>query len=163
MDIGNNWAKIRFLFNDALSSCAHCALATVNEDGSPHVTPIGGLFLREDQTGFYFDEYCNKSRQNIERDSRVCVLAVNSVPAFWDKSFTTGKFVSPPAVRLIGTAGEIREATGAEMGVWKNRISWARGTKGYEIAFSRMYRVRDITFDSFEPVEVGEMTLGLWL
>ena len=161
MDIGNNWPKIRALFRAALGSCAHCALATVNEDGSPHVTPIGAIFLREDQTGFFFDEYLKKSRQNLERDSRVCVLMVNAENTYWEKSRANGKYDSPPAVRLIGTVGEIREATEAELEAWRRRTAFARETKGYE-AWSRMYRVRDIKFDSFEPVEVGEMGLGLW-
>jgi hypothetical protein len=28
--------------------------------------------------------------------------------------------------------------------------------------WERMGRVRDITFDSFEPVNLGKMTAGLW-
>ena len=66
MDIGDSWAKIRALFRNALGSCGHCALATVNEDGSPHVTPIGAIFLREDQTGFFFDENLKKSRESVK-------------------------------------------------------------------------------------------------
>jgi general stress protein 26 len=162
MNLGNNWTKIRTIFNDAFNSCLHYALTTANEDGSPHVTPIGALVLREDRTGFYFDEYCTKTRQNLERDPRICLLAVNAGREFWGKSLATGKFPDPPAVRLTGTAGEIREATEDEKEIWKSKISYARGTKGYETLWNNMHLVRDLKFESFEPVEMGEMTAGLW-
>jgi uncharacterized protein len=163
MDIGNNWDKIRSIFNEAFGSCCHYALTTVNDDGSPHVTPIGGLVLREDRTGFYFDEYCTRTRENLRRDPRVCILAVNADRTFWGKSLAAGKFLSPPAVRLIGTAGEMRQATDDEIAAFKKRISYASGTKGYDLLWAHLHTVRDLSFDSFEPVETGEMTHDLWL
>ena len=162
MEIGNNWAKICSIFNDAFASCGHYALTTINDDGSPHVTPIGGLILREDQTGYYFDEYCTRTRDNLSRDPRVCILAVNANRIFWGKSLATGRFISPPAVRLVGTAGAMREATADEIMAFKDKVSYAKGTKGYEMLWGLMNMVRDLRFDSFEPVETGEMTEGLW-
>jgi len=49
-----HWETIRAVFEEGYKSCSHFAVATVNEDGSPHVTPIGALILRKDQTGFLF-------------------------------------------------------------------------------------------------------------
>ena len=163
MEIAKHWETIRAVFEDGFKSCSHFAVATVNDDGSPHVTPIGALILREDQTGFYFEENPTRMPRNLKRNPRVCILAVNADKAFWGQSLVEGKFISPPAVRLLGTAGELREATADEVAAWQEKIAIAKGTKGYSLLWERFGRVRDITFDSFEPVLVGEMTKGLWV
>lgn len=162
MEIGEHWAKIREIFDEAYKSCLHFAVATVNEDGSPHVTPIGALFLRTDQTGFYFDEYPSKMPENLKRNPKVCILSVNADKPFWAKSLMQGKFAAPPAVRLMGTVGEMREATSEEAAAWQERIALAKGTKGYHLMWDRFGHVRDIQFESFEPVYLGDMTKGLW-
>jgi predicted pyridoxine 5'-phosphate oxidase superfamily flavin-nucleotide-binding protein len=162
MDIGNNWETIRALFEEAFKSCAHFAVATVNEDGTPHVTPIGGLILRDDRTGYYFDEYPRKMTANLTRNPRVCILAVNADKTFWGMALVDGKFKTPPAVRLIGTVGKARQATPDEIAAWQQKIAIAKGTKGYQLLWEKMAKVRDITFDAFEPVTVGEMTADLW-
>ena len=53
----DKWNLIRPIFDNAFKSCMHFAMATVNEDGSPHITPFGSLILREDPSGYFFDEY----------------------------------------------------------------------------------------------------------
>ncbi len=162
MEIGKNWEKIRGVFEEGFKSCAHFAVATVNEDGSPHVTPIGALFLRQDQTGFYFEENPFRLPKNLKGNPRVCILAVNADKIFWANALFQGKFATPPAVRLMGTAGDPRRATPDEIEAWQKKIAMAKGTKGYALLWEKFGRVRDITFDSFEPVPLGEMTLGLW-
>jgi predicted pyridoxine 5'-phosphate oxidase superfamily flavin-nucleotide-binding protein len=162
MEIGNHWETIRAVFEESYKSSSHFAVATVNEDGSPHVTPIGALILREDRTGFYFEENPTRTPRNLKRNPRVCVLAVNVDKSFWGKSLLEGKFSSPPAVRLLGTVGELREATAEEVAAWQKKIAIAKGTKGYKLLWEKFSRVRDISFDSFEPVYVREMTNGLW-
>jgi hypothetical protein len=107
----DKWNLIRPIFDNAFKSCMHFSMATVNEDGSPHLTPIGSLILREDPTGYFFDEYCTRTRDNLSRNPRVCFLAVNADRTFWVKSLIVGKFSAPPAVRLMGTVKELREAT----------------------------------------------------
>jgi uncharacterized protein len=161
MEIGNHWKTIQMVFEQSRSSL-HYAVATVKADGSPHITPIGALFLREDKTGFYFDEFPVHMSRNIERDPRVCILAVNSNPQFWQKSLVAGRFESPPAVRMMGSVGKRREATAEEIALWQDHVKLARGTKGHEIMWKDMRMVRDISFDSFEPVLCGEMTQDLW-
>jgi hypothetical protein len=89
-------------------------------------------------------------------------MAVNSDLAYWGNSLMEGKFTSPPAVRLSGTVGELRNATADELAAWQEKIAILKGTKGYELLWSKMIKVRDITFDSFDPVNMGEMTAGLW-
>jgi len=162
MEIGKHWKTIQMVFQESRGSATYYAIATVNADGSSHVTPIASLFLREDKTGFYFDEFPVHMSRNLERDPRVCILAVNSDPTFAIKSFLAGKYETPPAVRLMGSAGKKREATEEEIAMWQNHIKIARGTKGHDILWKNMRMVRDIQFDSFEPVSCGEMTQDLW-
>ena len=162
MEIGKHWKIIQMLFQESRGSSLHYAVATVNADGSPHITPIGALLLREDKTGFYFDEFPVYMARNLEREPRVCILAVNSSPQFWQKSLVAGRFETPPAVRLMGTAGKRREGTEEEIALWQDHVKLARGTKGHDIMWKNMRMVRDISFDAFGPVLCGEMTEGLW-
>ena len=162
MEIGKHWKMIQMVFQESLGSSLHYAIATVDEDGSPRIAPIGALFLREDKTGFYFDEFPVTMSRNLERNPRVCILAVNSNPAFWQKSLLAGKFETPPAVRLMGSVEKKRDATEEEIAMWQNHVKIARGTKGHDLMWKNMRRVRDIHFDAFEPVLLGEMTQDLW-
>ncbi len=162
MEIGKHWETIRAIFEEGRNSSMHFAVATVAEDGSPHVAPIGALFLRDDKTGFYFDEFTVTTSKNVNRNPRVCILAVNSTPAFWQRSLLAGKFLAPPAVRLMGSLGNKRNGTDQEIAIWQDRVKTARGTKGHELLWKDMRTVRDIFFDSFEPVSCGAMTQGLW-
>ncbi len=162
MEIGKHWKTIQRVFQESLGSSRHYAFATVNEDGSPHVTPIGSLFLRENGTAFYFDEFPIHMSRNLEKNQRVCIMAVNSHLTFWQKSLIAGKFETPAAVRLMGSVGKKREATEEEIAIWQNHVKLARGTKGHDLMWKNMRRVRDIHFDSFEPVSCGEMTQDLW-
>ena len=46
------WALVKRSFRSSL----HYAFASVNADGTPHVTPIGSLLLKEEEpSGFYFE------------------------------------------------------------------------------------------------------------
>jgi len=162
MEIGTHWKMIQTLFQESQHSSMHFAVATVNQDGSPNVAPIGALFLREDKTGFYFDEFTVNTSSNIERNPRVCILAVNSDQTIWQKSLFVGRFVTPPAVKLIGSVGKKREGTKEEIAMWQDHVKAAQATKGYELIWKNMRMVRDIYFDSFEPVVFGEMTQDLW-
>jgi uncharacterized protein len=162
MEISKHWKTIQAVFQEGSRSSMHFAVATVTKDGSPHVTPIGALFLRDDGTGFCFDEFTVGLAGNVTRDPQVCILAVNSNPTFWQKSLFVGKFLTPPAVRLMGTVGAKREGTEEEIAKWQDHVKMAQGTKGHELMWKNMRTVRDIRFDSFEPVLCGEMTQGMW-
>ena len=161
MEIGDRWEMIRRVFDEAYKSCFHFAVASVNEDRSPHVTPIGGLFLREDGTGFFFEEFPSGLPHNLERDPRISVLAINADKIFWGKSLVEGKFATQPGARLSGAAGPLREATNEEIEMWQKKVGFLRATRGYKIMWEGMRRVRDIQFDSYEPIYLGEMTAGL--
>jgi len=162
MEIGDHWKTIRGIFDEAFKSNMHFAVATVTEDGSPHVAPIGSLILRDDPGGFYFEEYPVGLPRNLKANPRVCIMAVNSDKMFWGQALMKGKFFSPPGVRLYGRAGHLRNPTPEETAQWLEKIAPLKGTKGYELLWSRFSWVRDVVFDAFEPVETGEMTRELW-
>ena len=161
MEIGDNWTWIQRIFDEGFKSCFHYAVATVKPDGTPHVTPIGGLYLRDDETGFYFEEFPSRLPENLKRNPRVCVMAMNADKLFWGRALMDGKFPSPPGVRLLGTAGQAREGTQQEMELFQKRMGFARSLKGYKIMWEGMSRVRDISFDAFEPIDLGAMMAGL--
>lgn len=72
MEIGKHWETIKAIFEEGYKSCSHFAVATVNEDGSPYVTSIGALILREDQTNFYLEENPRRLPDNLKRNPRSC-------------------------------------------------------------------------------------------
>jgi hypothetical protein len=162
MNIHENWREVKALFRDSFRSSFHYAIATVAENGDPHVTPIGSLILGKPGEGFYFEKFTQCLPKNIGNNNRVCVLAVNSSRWFWVKSLLGGKFAVPPAVRLHGTAQELRLASEHEMALWQKRVSSVRFTKGHKLIWSEMNMVRVIRFDRIEPVQIGRMTHGLW-
>ena len=162
MQLKENWTDIKRLFGQAFRSSFHYALATVNENGEPHVTPIGSLILSDPGHGFYFEEFPQQLPRNLGKNKQVCVLAVNSSRWFWVKSLFGGRFASPPAMRLYGTVGEVREATENEIESWHRRVRSVRSSKGYSIMWENMKMVRDITFSRMEPVHMGEMTHDVW-
>jgi len=162
MDIMMHWDAICDVFERTLKTTGFCAMATVNPDGSPHITPIGSLILHAPGQAYYFEKFPKTMRRNIDQDSRVCVLAVRG--GFWNTmaSLFRGRYTTAPGVRLTGVAGELRPATEAQERLWRERIKMFRWLKGYDLLWKDMAHVRDIRFDSFEPVRVGLMTKGLW-
>ncbi len=162
--INDHWQEIRRLFDKAFRSSLHYALATVKEDGSPHITPIGSLFLTEPGKGFYFEMFTTQMPLNFKTDQRVCVLAVRSGLLFWLRSLVFGRFPAPPAVRLIGRAGERRPATDEEVTLFlKGRVGPLRWFKGYRLLWRHLrYYVREISFDDMVPIDLGAMTEGHW-
>lgn len=159
-----HWDSIRKFFGHVshvtaslVRSTPYLAFATVNEDGSPHVTPMGSLLLGPDKKGFYFEEFARRMPANLEREQRVCVLIVNTSMWFWIKSLLLGRMDSPPAIRLIGTAGERREATPEEIKAFHQSIRPYRMFKGYKLLWRDVSHVRDIHFQSFEPVRMGPL------
>jgi len=58
--------------------------------------------------------------------------------------------------------GERRQATPAEIALWRKRVGWTRWLNGHQLLWGNLRFVRDIHFDSIEPVRLGAMTRGLW-
>ncbi|OHB24561.1 MAG: hypothetical protein A2X84_08180 [Desulfuromonadaceae bacterium GWC2_58_13] len=161
MNVFENWGMVKSALQVAMKSSHHLSFATVTEDGYPHVTPIGSLILRDDCTGYYFEEYTIQMPENLKNNQRISILAVNSGFLFWIKSIYSGRFSSHPGIRLHGKVGERRPATESEIAVWQNRVKSVKKTKGYELIWKNLKYVRDIQFDSFEPITAGKMTKHL--
>jgi uncharacterized protein len=156
------WPQIRRLCNRAFGSSLHFSLASITEDGAPHVTPIGSLLLREPGQAIYFERFTRHMPHNFEHNNKVCVLAVNSGLWFWITSLLRGRFSAPPALRLHGTVGVLRPATSSEVAAWRRRVRRLRWTKGYALIWAGMSEVRDIHFTTVEEVHIGPMTQGVW-
>ncbi len=159
-----DWQLIRKYFGHASHVTAsprrgvpYCAISTVNEDGSPHVTPVSSMILREDVSGFYLEEFSAHMSRNIEHDKRVCVLLVNNNLWFWKKAVFLGRFNTPPAIRLTGTVGQKRPAAPEEIKAYRRPISPLKIFRGYNLLWGKMKVGRDISFDSFEHVQCGPM------
>jgi uncharacterized protein len=149
------WENICKVFADAFKNSLHCTIATASPDGIPRATPIGSLILGPDRKGFYFEEYVSGLQKNLETNKRVCVLAVNSSKPLFFKMLLFGEFTETFAVRLMGTAGERRPAADEEIALFRNRVSPYRMLKGHNMLWGNLRHVRDIVFDSFEPVRMG--------
>lgn len=149
------WERIRTLFSNAFESSFYCTFATVGEDGMPRATPIGSLILGSDRTGFYFEEYSSGLSKNLRTNPRVCILAVDTNKRLWFKMLLFGEFTETFAVRLMGTAGHKRPATNEEIALFLDRVSPYRMLKGHDLLWGSLTQVRDITFDSFDPVRIG--------
>ena len=162
MDMEAHWKLIRRTVNHALKTNRFCAVATINADGSPRISPIGSLFLGETGKGIYFERFPKEMRENLERDQRICVLAVSGGFGYWCRALFRGRFDSPPGLRLMGRAGVRRPATPKEMEQWQQRVRPFRRFKGYRLLWTDMRFVRDVTFDNFDPLRLGPMASGLW-
>jgi hypothetical protein len=162
MQLAPHWPEIQRVVARGQASSIYCSIASVGVDGTPNVTPVGTVFLRDDLTGYYFDQYTSSLAENIESNPNICVMAVNSSAWFWFTSFLRGQFASPPGVRLYGKASGLRPATPEELRLIHARVRPTKWLKGSRLLWSDFTHVRDISFTSFRPVSYPKMTEGLW-
>lgn len=161
-NIEQHWPTIRAVFWSAFLSSVHYAIASVDADGNPHVTPIGTVILREQPgQGLFFQQFTTALPANLASNAKVCVLAVNSGRLFWLRSLLSGKFPSAPAVRLYGTVGPLRKATDEEVRLWKRRVWPAAFTRGYHKIWANMTMVREFDFTEVKPMRIAIMPAGL--
>ncbi len=154
MTLDDDWSEIRRLFARSF----YTSIATVDADGLPHVTPIGSLILhREPGRGFWFERFTATMPKHLERESRLCALAVDTRLHLWGRALLTGRFPSVPGIRLSGAAGARRTATPREMEIFQRRVRPARWTRGYRLLWSRVDSGREVTFDRILPIRLGRM------
>jgi hypothetical protein len=134
------------------------SVASVDQNGIPTVTPIGSLFLNDNQTGFYFEKYPTSLPEHAKQNKQVSVLAVNSSSLFWIKSLFSMKFSSHPAIRLYGQLGQRRKATEQDLQRLKRRMRATRMLKGNAYLWGKMEFVREIEFQKAEKMNLGKMT-----
>ena len=130
MNINKDWNKIRLHFNKSFRSSLHVSIASVDANNNPTVTPIGSLFLNDNQTGFYFEKYPSKLPKIFKKNKNICVLGVNSYRLFWLMSLFKGRFKTSPAIKLYGELGEKRKATKKEIIRLDRRMRMTKGLKG---------------------------------
>ena len=158
MDLKTDWNTIRKHFNKSFSQNLFISIASVDTNNNPTVTPIGSLFLNDNQTGFYFEKYPTKLPEHAKTNKNICALAVNNSKWFWLKSLYKGKFKTNPAIKLYGTLGERRKATDKELNRLNRRMKVTNGLKGNTYLWKKMEFVRDITFTKVETINLGKMT-----
>ncbi|MCH9647475.1 MAG: pyridoxamine 5'-phosphate oxidase family protein [Deltaproteobacteria bacterium] len=154
MNLYDDWPEIRRIFARSF----YASMATVNEDGFPHVTPIGSLLLhREPGRGFWFEIFTTHLPSNLDRDSRLCAMAVDTRLSLWGRALVSGQFPRAPGIRLSGLAGARREATAREQELFERRVRLVRWTRGYKLLWSRFGEGREVTFDRALPIRLGRM------
>ena len=162
MNIKEDWQKIKTVLEKGQASTIYCSIATIDPNGMPNVTPVGTVFLRDDQTGYFFDHYAESLGQNIDENPNVCVMSVNSGFLYWARALLSGRFSSPPGIRLYGKASPKRKATESEIALIERRVKSAQLLKGGRLLWSGFSHVRDINFNHCRPVKYPVMMEGLW-
>lgn len=157
----SEWLTIRKSINRNFTSNLHVAIASIDKENFPTVTPIGSLFLNADQTGFYLEKFTQSIPQNFKTKQQVCVMSVNSSKWFWLKSIIKGKFKHSPAIRLYGTLQPVRKATELELKRFDKRFKRLSPFKGYQLLWADMVMVRPISFSHVAYISLGEMTIHL--
>ncbi|WP_034588291.1 MULTISPECIES: hypothetical protein [Acinetobacter] len=153
-----DWHKIRSVVADAQRAAMHCSISTISPNGFPTSSPIGTLFLDEQNpAGFFFDRYCTSLEQNLPHTTKACIQAVNSSRTFWLRSLIKGKFNTYPGVRLYAEIGELRPATQAELDLIDRRIKPLKWTRGSRLIWSEFTHVREIQIHRFKWVEYPKM------
>lgn len=156
----HQWAELKRLAGSIFGTSLHFAMATVDADGSPHITPIGSLMLTTPGEGYFFEVFADRLGANLDRGSPVTVLGVNSGTSLWLRALIAGRFESAPAFRLTGVAGARRAATEAERRRWQKKVRWLRFFKGHKLLWGNLDTVRELHFDTLEPVRLGAMTFS---
>ncbi|MCK9241241.1 pyridoxamine 5'-phosphate oxidase family protein [Desulfocurvus sp.] len=123
------------------------ALATVDEDGEPRVTPIGSVVLTAEGRGFYFEDDAAVLPGGLERAQELAILAVGGEGS-WLRRVLRGALPPGPALRIKVRAGRRRAATAAERTL---RLAGA-GLVGRSVRFVREFTVQGVT-----PVHLGAM------
>ncbi|RLG22194.1 hypothetical protein DRN72_02640 [Methanosarcinales archaeon] len=68
---------VRKVFDDPKASKA---IATIDEDGWPHVAPVGSLRMVDENTFAFAVVAMKKTKENLLRDGKASLLAFTSLP-----------------------------------------------------------------------------------
>lgn len=152
------WTQLRRLLASAFSSSLHTAVASVGPDGAPYVTPIGSLLLGDPGHAFYFEIFASGLGRRLGRDQRLSVLVVDSGRLLWLRALVGGRFPRPPAVRLVGRAGERRPPSESELRRWRRRVGLLARLPGGRTLWSRLDAVRELRIERVDPIRLGALT-----
>ena len=167
MNIENEWDEITKIVNKSFFSSHYFSVATITDDGTPHLTPIGSLMLVENKERNNVREIlCSNGKQYQNKSANICIMGINASLITIIKAIIIKRLKDPPGIRLWGTAGERRKATKEEIEYLHRRIQSVlpmlgkiiRHLNGYKILWGDMKYVRDIEFSKYEYVKFGKMT-----
>ncbi len=147
------WSEVTDLFGKVPSM----SIATVDEDGSPRVSPIGSVLFSGEGQGYYFEKYPKIMRSNLDRDPRMSILAVAPGFGYWVAALWRGRFKTQPAIRLVCEAEARRKATQEERNAWLAKVRPFRFFKGHDLLWKDMSDLREFKVIRVEPVELGRM------
>ncbi len=160
-EIQDDWNQIkRDFINCQKTSSGLVQVGSVSEDGQPNLTPIGSMFLGEDKNAFFCNRFPQNLNRNIQTNSRVCVIAMNSSKWFWLKSLFKGRFPTCPGIKLYGRVKEKRGILPKEKATWERMVKPFRFFKGYDLLWKDMTHVSDIVFDAYEYLNTGKMEVN---
>ena len=158
VDLTKDWNRIKIHFRKCIGMNMHVVIASVNAESIPTVTPIGSLFLNDNQSGFYFEKFATKLNRNSKTNRNICILAVNNGKWFWLRSLFCGKFSEYPGVKLYGELGDKRDATPKEFRAFQRRVRNTKMLKGHQYLWKDMSQIREIKFTRAEKINLGNMT-----
>jgi len=146
--------KIKPLF----AQSTFCSVATVNDKGIPHVSPIGSIVLLNKTKGMFFEKFTKNVPKNTKNNSYATIMCVNDGKWFWLKSLIAGKFNKPPAIRLLVKMGKLRDCNEKEGSIFKNKVKLFKMTKGYKIMWKDMSQIREFEIIDYKPIFLSHMT-----
>lgn len=152
------WPDLKRFAGDVFRSSLHFSIASLNQDGTPHVSPIGSLLFLEPGKAIYFEILTQQLPMNLDAGSPVTILGVDSRRRLWLRALATGRFSTPPAIRMSGTAGPKREATPEEIRRFKRKLGPLKILKGYGMLWGGLRYVREINLTQIHPVNIGGTT-----
>ncbi|QRY63264.1 pyridoxamine 5'-phosphate oxidase family protein [Gordonia sp. PDNC005] len=152
------WTQARQITRRAVRSSLHCSIASVNADGTAHVTPIGSLLLGSLGHGIYFDVFNARLSANVDGRPEVTILAVDSGRMVWGRALLSGRFSRPPGIRLIGTVGPRRPSSPEEIARFHRAVGPLLRTRGGAAAWASLTRVRDVHVNRIEKIRMGQLT-----
>jgi len=135
----------------------YCSIATVH-NGVPHCSPVGSVYLENDKQGYYLEMFTTAVQKSKATNPMGCILVVNTSVLFWLTSLFTGKFATPPAVRLLVEFGERRPTSENEKERFNKRVNIFKRLKGHGILWGRPAHVRTFLIQEIIPVSLGKMT-----
>jgi hypothetical protein len=141
-----------------IAKSTYCSIATINEEGIAHVSPIGSVILKSKSRGVFFEKFTKSIPNNIKTNTKATIMCVNDGRWYWLKSLILGKFKSPPAIRMLVKFGNLRDEDNSEGSIFKRKVSLFKFTKGHKLLWSEMSQIREFEIIDYKPVYIGNMT-----
>lgn len=163
LDMHKDWRIIYSVFKRAQNAGLCHNFSTINEDGTPNITPIGSLVLNANKPGgYYFDVFNRTLSENVDRNPNVAILAVDSRKLFWLKSVFARKFKTPPAIRLVGKVSARRPALPEEVKRCLDEVKPLKRIGASKTLGKRLKHLRQVEFARVDVVNIGAMTNQRW-